>query len=140
MVHAQAGDVDVGSFVLPVRSIKSNRSFDASSRAETIAPRHPTHPTNPPLWLLQVVVVPFSDTIEGLKGDLFETFVEPYFKETYRPVRVGDTFLAHGAMRTVEFKVVSVETEEEGEDARYCIVGDETEVEIAEEPLRVRVC
>lgn len=53
----------------------------------------------------QVVVVPFSDTIEGLKGDLFETFVEPYFKETYRPVRVGDTFLAHGAMRTVEFKV-----------------------------------
>lgn len=49
--------------------------------------------------------MPFSDTIEGLKGDLFETFVEPYFKETYRPVRVGDTFLAHGAMRTVEFKV-----------------------------------
>lgn len=84
-------------------------------------------------------MVPFSDTIEGLKGDLFETFVEPYFKETYRPVRVGDTFLAHGAMRQVEFKVVSVETEEEGEDARYCIVGDETEVEIAEEPLRVRV-
>lgn len=35
-------------------------------------------------------------------------------------------------------QVVSVETEEEGEDARYCIVGDETEVEIAEEPLRVR--
>ncbi len=85
-----------------------------------------------------MVVVPFGDTIEGLKGDLFETFVEPYFKETYRPVRVGDTFLAHGAMRTVEFKVVSVETEAEGEDARYCIVGDETEVEIAEEPLRVR--
>ena len=52
-----------------------------------------------------MVVVPFGDTIEGLKGDLFETFVEPYFKETYRPVRVGDTFLAHGAMRTVEFKV-----------------------------------
>ena len=33
-----------------------------------------------------------------------------------------------------------METEEEGEDARYCIVGDETEVEIAEEPLRVRFC
>lgn len=63
---------------------------------------NPTNPTH------QVVVVPFADTIEGLKGDLFETFVEPYFKETYRPVRVGDTFLAHGAMRTVEFKVRGV--------------------------------
>ena len=28
----------------------------------------------------KVVVVPFADTIQGLKGDLFETFVEPYFK------------------------------------------------------------
>jgi len=90
----------------------------------------------------KVVVVPFADTIQGLKGDLFETFVEPYFKETYRPVRVGDTFLARGGMRAVEFKVLSVEVEgggkeeggEEGE-AKYCIVGDETEVEISEEAL-----
>lgn len=89
----------------------------------------------------KVVVVPFADTIQGLKGDLFETFVEPYFKETYRPVRVGDTFLARGGMRAVEFKVLSVEVEggkeegEESEGAKYCIVGDETEVEISEEAL-----
>jgi hypothetical protein len=31
--------------------------------------------------------------------------VGPYFHESYRPVRVGDTFLARGAMRAVEFKV-----------------------------------
>jgi len=84
----------------------------------------------------KVVVVPFADTIQGLKGDLFETFVEPYFKETYRPVRVGDTFLARGGMRAVEFKVVGVEVEgEDGGEAAYCIVGDETEVEIREEAL-----
>ena len=40
-------------------------------------------------------------------------------------------------MRAVEFKVVSVETEGEAE-AEYCIVGDETEIEIAEESLKVR--
>ena len=56
-------------------------------------------------------------------------------QETYRPVRVGDTFLARGGMRAVEFKVLSVETGEEEEEGKYCIVGDETEVEISEEPL-----
>jgi transitional endoplasmic reticulum ATPase len=39
-------------------------------------------------------------------------------------------------MRAVEFKVVGVEVEgEDGGEAAYCIVGDETEVEIREEAL-----
>ena len=62
--------------------------------------------------------------------------MEPHFKEKYIPIRAGDTFLARGGMRAVEFKVISVETEDE-EDAKYCMVTDETEVEIADEPLNV---
>lgn len=64
----------------------------------------------------RIHVLPIDDTIEGLTGNLFETFLKPYFLEAYRPVRVGDTFLVRGGMRAVEFKVV------ETDPAPYCIV------------------
>jgi hypothetical protein len=34
-------------------------------------------------------VLPFSDTIEGISGNLFDTYLKPYFLESYRPVRKG---------------------------------------------------
>lgn len=45
--------------------------------------------------------------------------------------------MARGGMRAVEFKVIEVELED-GAEANYCIVGDDTLIEIAEEPLKVR--
>jgi hypothetical protein len=40
----------------------------------------------------------------------------------YRPVRKGDTFLVHGGMRTVEFKVI------ETDPAEFCIVAQDTAI------------
>lgn len=37
----------------------------------------------------RVHILPIDDTIEGLTGNLFETFLKPYFLEAYRPVRKG---------------------------------------------------
>jgi transitional endoplasmic reticulum ATPase len=64
----------------------------------------------------RIHVLPIDDTVEGLTGNLFETFLKPYFLEAYRPVRKGDTFLVRGGMRAVEFKVVETDPEP------YCIV------------------
>jgi hypothetical protein len=36
-----------------------------------------------------VHVLPFDDTIQGISGNLFETYLKPYFLEAYRPVRKG---------------------------------------------------
>ena len=58
----------------------------------------------------RIHVLPIDDTVKGLTGDLFETFLKPYFLEAYRPVKKGDCFTCRGAMRSVEFKVVEVET------------------------------
>jgi hypothetical protein len=74
-------------------------------------------------------VLPFSDTIEGVTGNLFDVYLKPYFLEAYRPVRKGDTFLARGGMRGVEFKVV------ETDPAEYCIVAPDTEIFCEGEPL-----
>ena len=74
-----------------------------------------------------VQVLPFSDTIEGLTGDLFEVYVKPYFLDRYRPLRMGDIFQARGGMRAVEFKVTAIEGAD-GEDDEYCVVGPETEI------------
>jgi transitional endoplasmic reticulum ATPase len=50
----------------------------------------------------RIQILPFEDTIQGLEGDLFTTFLKPYFAEAYRPVRVGDTFIVRAAMHAVE--------------------------------------
>jgi len=68
----------------------------------------------------KIHVLPFEDSVEGIQGDLFQTFLKPYFMEAYRPVRKGDTFLARGGMRQVEFKIVETDPEP------YCIVSPET--------------
>jgi len=57
----------------------------------------------------KVTILPYADTIEGITGDLFEQFLQPYFSTTFRPIHKGDSFTINGAMRTVEFKVVACE-------------------------------
>ena len=81
-----------------------------------------------------VTVQAFKETIEGLKGDLFEVYVKPYFSGKFRPVKKDDTFAARGGMREVEFKIISM-FGEGGEPMDYCIVGDETEIVCEDEPI-----
>jgi|UniRef100_A0A7S4GAY8 transitional endoplasmic reticulum ATPase len=78
----------------------------------------------------QVHFLPMDDTVEGVTGDLFETFLKPYFREAYRPIRKGDLFLVRAAMRAVEFKVVDVEPDE------YCIVAPDTVIYCDGEPVK----
>ncbi len=35
----------------------------------------------------RIHVLPIDDTIEGITGNLFDSFLKPYFLEAYRPVR-----------------------------------------------------
>lgn len=41
----------------------------------------------------RVHILPIDDTVEGLSGNLTQTYLVPYFKDCYRPVRKNDTFL-----------------------------------------------
>jgi len=78
----------------------------------------------------RIHVLPLEDTIEGLSGNIFDLFLKPYFLEAYRPVRKGDTFVARGGMRAVEFKVV------ETDPAEYCIVAPDTVIHCEGEPIK----
>merc|ERR1712216_760887 len=78
----------------------------------------------------RVHVLPFGDSIEGVTGNLFDVYLKPYFLEAYRPVRKGDTFLARGGMRAVEFKVVEVDP------AEFCIVAPDTVIFCEGEPIK----
>jgi transitional endoplasmic reticulum ATPase len=64
--------------------------------------------------LTKVHVLPLDDTIEGLTGDLATTYLVPYFKDAYRPLKKGDLFMVRGSFRPVEFKVVACEPQEYG--------------------------
>jgi transitional endoplasmic reticulum ATPase len=85
-----------------------------------------------------VRIVPFADSVVGLSGDLYEAYLRPYFLDKNRPLAVGDSFVLRGAMRTVEFKVVAAEVENEdgeAEPAEFCLVGPDTIIESEGEPL-----
>jgi len=78
----------------------------------------------------RIHVLPIDDTIEGVTGNLFETFLKPYFLEAYRPVRKDDLFLVRGGMRSVEFKIVEVDPGD------YCIVAPDTVIFCEGEPIK----
>jgi transitional endoplasmic reticulum ATPase len=78
----------------------------------------------------RVHILPIDDTIEGLTGNLTQTYLIPYFKDCYRPVRKGDTFLVRGGFKAVEFKVVEVDPGE------YCIVSPNTMLFDEGEPIK----
>jgi transitional endoplasmic reticulum ATPase len=59
--------------------------------------------------LTKIHVLPLADTIEGLQGDLTKTYLIPYFKDAYRPVKKGDLFCVRGSFKPVEFKIVATE-------------------------------
>jgi transitional endoplasmic reticulum ATPase len=78
-----------------------------------------------------VHVLPFDDSIEGISGNLFETYLKPYFLEAYRPVRKGDTFLVREGFRPVEFKVMEIDPTEQ----EFCIVAPETVIHCDGDPV-----
>ena len=77
--------------------------------------------------LAKVHVLPFSDSIQGITGNLTETYLIPYFKDCYRPVKKNDTFTVRGAFRAVEFKIVDVDPGEYGIVAPTTTLFDEGE-------------
>merc|ERR1711935_44362 len=78
----------------------------------------------------KIHILPFEDSIEGVTGNLFDTYLKPYFMEAYRPVRQGDCFLVRQAMHPVEFKVV------ETDPAEYCLVTHDTIIHCEGEPIK----
>merc|ERR1711912_49132 len=71
-----------------------------------------------------------DDTIEGITGNLFETYLKPYYLEAYRPCRQGDLFLVRGGFRPVEFKVVGVDPGE------FVICAPDTVLHCEGEPVK----
>lgn len=76
----------------------------------------------------RIQVLPFADTIEGITGNITQTFIVPYFKDAFRPVTKGDCFQVKGTMnKPVEFKIVAVEPGEYGTVTDKTLVFDEGE-------------
>jgi len=92
------------------------------------------HPAGEVKYGKKIHVLPFADTVEGITGNLFDTYLKPYFAESYRPVKKDDCFLVRGGFRPVEFKVVAVEVE--NSDDEVCIVSPDTTIFVDGDPLK----
>lgn len=80
--------------------------------------------------LTKIHILPIDDTIEGITGDLSQTYLIPYFRDAYRPVRKNDTFIVRGGFKAVEFKIVEAEPKE------YGIVAPNTMLFTEGEPIK----
>jgi hypothetical protein len=89
----------------------------------------------------KVWILPFTDSIKGITGNLWEDWLKPYFFDSYRPLMVDNTFIVGkhavplwcGADRPliepesrIEFKVMAIEVG--GQLAPWCIVTRDTEI------------
>jgi len=92
------------------------------------------HPAGEVKYGKKIHVLPFADTVEGITGNLFDTYLKPYFAESYRPVKKDDCFLVRGGFRPVEFKVVAVEVEDS--DDEVCIVSPDTTIFVDGDPIK----
>ena len=72
--------------------------------------------------LTKVDIRPFDDTIEGITGDITQTFLAPYFKDAFRPIHKGDCFVVRGNFKAVEFKVIATEPKEFGIYAQQTVL------------------
>ncbi|KAK7257680.1 hypothetical protein RIF29_31828 [Crotalaria pallida] len=78
----------------------------------------------------RVHILPIDDTIEGIAGNLFDSYLRPYFSDAYRPVKKGDLFLVRGGMRSIEFKVI------ETQPGEYCVIAPDTEIFCDGDPVK----
>lgn len=81
-------------------------------------------------YLSKIHILPFSDTVEGLAEDLTQNYLVPYFKDAYRPLYRGDSFIVKGIFRAIEFKVVATEPNDFG------IVSPDTVIFTEGEPIQ----
>lgn len=75
----------------------------------------------------RIHVLPFADSVEGISGNITETYLVKYFRDMYRPVKKNDTFIVRENFRPVEFKVVDVDPPEYGIVAPTTTLFDEGE-------------
>lgn len=80
----------------------------------------------------KVHILPFEDSIENLTGDLFETYLKPYFLKVYRPIHRGDTFKVRDTFHPVKFKIIEIEPTKED----CAIVAPETVIWCEGEPIK----
>jgi transitional endoplasmic reticulum ATPase len=83
--------------------------------------------------LSKIHILPYADTIEGLAGDLATTYLIPYFKDAFRPVHKGDSFVVRGNFKPVEFKIVATDPGEFGIVTSATVLFTEGEPLIREE-------
>jgi len=86
-------------------------------------------PSEPVQNMGKVHILPTADTVEGITGDIFNTYLRPYFLDAYRPVHKGDYIVTRGGMRAVIFRVV------ECDPVEYGIVSPDTEIFCEGDPV-----
>ncbi len=87
------------------------------------------HPCPDIKYATHVSCLPVADTVEGITGNLFETYLKPYFLDSYRPVRKHDIFTVRQGMRPIDFQVIDVDPPE------YAIVSENTIIHCEGDPV-----
>lgn len=59
-------------------------------------------------------------TVQETEQNLLRVYLQPYFRESFRPVHKGDKFIVRADMQVIEFEVI------ETDPSPYCIVAPDT--------------
>lgn len=73
------------------------------------------------------VIKPISDTVKNVTGDLFSTFIQPYFNKPFTPISKGDIFPIKVGV-SVDFKVLELSSADGSNDLRHGLITSETNI------------
>eukprot|EP00602_Paraphysomonas_sp_CaronLab_P006566 CAMPEP_0185034794 /NCGR_PEP_ID=MMETSP1103-20130426/24979_1 /TAXON_ID=36769 /ORGANISM="Paraphysomonas bandaiensis, Strain Caron Lab Isolate" /LENGTH=862 /DNA_ID=CAMNT_0027571585 /DNA_START=61 /DNA_END=2649 /DNA_ORIENTATION=+ len=88
-----------------------------------------------------VHILPFADSLSSTPlapspEDLYTSHLKPFFLDQYRPLKEGDAFTVSAEGLSVEFRVLSLETEGDSQGGtKYGIVGPDTHIFCEGDPL-----
>ena len=81
-----------------------------------------------------VVLAAIEETVEGVRGDFKQVFLDPYFQAyPTRPVQKNDLLMCRGAMKEAWFKVVAV-TAADGKSQWGCVTAG-TQITLSEDTI-----
>lgn len=79
--------------------------------------------------VVSAVIRPIYDTIKNVKGNIFDTYLVPYFDKPLMPISKGDIFSVTKGVITVDFKVLELSSANEANDLRHGLITNDTKID-----------
>ncbi|KRH93535.1 AAA+-type ATPase [Pseudoloma neurophilia] len=79
--------------------------------------------------VVSAIIRPIFDTIKNVKGNIFDSYLIPYFSKPLVPISKGDIISVTKGVITVDFKVLELSSNKETNDLKHGLITSDTKID-----------